>query len=98
METDFPCTKCGSCCKILPDEALKIHNLPRAEDGGCGNLLPDNSCKIYDTRPDVCNAKLMWTKTHSKKLTWEEYVALSEDLCKILQTIDPRNKQKEQVE
>ncbi len=96
METDFPCTKCGACCRLIPDDALKYYNLPRSKHGGCDHILPDNTCKIYDTRPDVCNVKIMWTNVHSKNITWEEYKTISEELCIILEGI--YNKQKEQIE
>lgn len=84
METKFNCTKCGACCKLIPDYALKIYELPRANTGGCGHLLPDNSCSIYDTRPDVCNTRVMWSKVYHSTVTWEEYTKISEEFCKVL--------------
>lgn len=84
VETEFNCTKCGACCRSIPDNVLKLFNLPKASSGGCGHLKQDNTCEIYLTRPDVCNTKTMWNKVYHTSLTWEEYCKLSEEICKIL--------------
>lgn len=84
VEIDFNCTKCGACCKLIPDDALKFFNLPIASGGGCGNLLSDNTCKIYNDRPDVCNTKTMWNKYYQHQVSWEEYCKMSEEICKTL--------------
>jgi Fe-S-cluster containining protein len=82
---EFPCTKCGACCKLVPDSALQFFQLPRAKNGGCGHLNDDNSCAIYDTRPDICNVQKSWKQIHSKYITWDEYIELSLNACKVLE-------------
>lgn len=88
METKFNCSKCGACCKLIPDPVLKIYGLPRSKNGGCGHLLADNSCSIYDARPDVCNVKIMWDKNYSKTVTWDDYKKISEELCTIMMKLN----------
>ena len=81
----FPCTKCGACCKLIPDNALKIYGLPRAKNGGCGHLKDDNSCSIYNDRPDICNVQKRWKDLHSKSMTWDEYIEISLEACNFLE-------------
>jgi Fe-S-cluster containining protein len=88
VETKFNCTKCGACCRLVPDELLKFHKLPRAENGGCGHLLSDNTCGIYNERPDICNVQTMYYKFHHENISLEDYFKLSEDSCKLLLEID----------
>lgn len=83
---EFPCTKCGACCKLIPNHVLEFYKLPKAETGGCGHLKDDNSCSIYDTRPDICSVQKTWKKVHSKKLSWDEYISYSVKACEILQS------------
>ena len=64
---EFPCTKCGQCCRNL-DRTLKsdynnvILNELRdsfpykpSEDGSCEMLTEDGLCSVYETRPNFCN-------------------------------------------
>lgn len=83
---EFPCTKCGACCKLVPDAVLDIFSLPKSPTGGCGYLKQDNSCSIYDNRPDICNVTKMWKKYHSSKMSWDEYIKVSLEACATLQT------------
>jgi Fe-S-cluster containining protein len=96
VETKFNCTKCGACCRLVPDVVLNFYKLPRAEGGGCGHLLSDNSCNIYNDRPDICNVHTMYNKFHHENLSWEEYIAISEESCKILLEIDSLKSEKKQ--
>lgn len=82
----FNCTKCGACCRLVPDRVLKAVGLPRANKGGCANLNDDNTCKIYNTRPLVCNVDGMYEALYSKKgMSKEEFYKLSEEECKKLE-------------
>ncbi len=84
--TEFPCTKCGACCKLAPDSVLEYYSLPKAEGGGCGHLKEDNTCAIYETRPDVCNVKTRWEKMYKlSNVKWEEYIQINVKACEILQ-------------
>lgn len=82
---EFPCTKCGACCKLVPDNLLSIFSLPKSPTGGCGHLKEDNSCAIYDNRPDICSVATMYKRYHSKNMTWDEYINLSLKSCEELQ-------------
>lgn len=82
---EFPCTKCGACCKLVPDHILDFFKLPKAKHGGCGHLKDDNSCSIYNDRPDICNVQTMWKKVHSKSITWDQYIEISLKACEKLQ-------------
>ena len=79
----FNCWNCGVCCKMcnLLDELKHFDS----GNGVCINLNDDNTCAIYDTRPDVCNTKTMYNAKYKDKLSWDEYVTVSESVCKWLE-------------
>ncbi len=57
MMVDFPCIKCGQCCR-------NIGNIPQLTmfnkgDGICCHLK-NNLCDIYFDRPLVCNVQEMY--------------------------------------
>jgi Fe-S-cluster containining protein len=83
MDKPFNCWSCGACCKNCDKiEALKEYN---RGDGVCKHLTSDNLCSIYETRPEICNTKKMYSKTWSKYFTWDVYVGHAETICKILE-------------
>lgn len=84
MTGSFNCWNCGACCKLVPEDMLKLYGLPVSENGGCGNL-DNNRCKIYDTRPDICDVKKTWEKFHKDSFSFDEYCELSYEVCKILE-------------
>lgn len=56
MSTDYPCTRCGACCRaahLIPDFPEKLN-----DDGSCSRLV-NNECSIYDDRPLICNLREM---------------------------------------
>jgi Fe-S-cluster containining protein len=54
---DFPCVKCGLCCKQLKS----VPFLKDYDDGnGICRYLVDNLCGIYKNRPLVCNIAAMY--------------------------------------
>ena len=68
---NFPCTKCGLCCKQLANTLSNQHSLPQKvqdllsifpyrpkPDGSCPKLTEDGLCSVYDSRPIICNIKL----------------------------------------
>ena len=68
---NFPCTKCGLCCKQLANTLANQHSLPQKlqdllsifpyrpkPDGSCPKLTEDGLCSVYETRPIICNIKL----------------------------------------
>lgn len=65
MESVFPCTGCGACCRRAK-HTVGLLNItdPKNEfyfpyefneDGSCQMLNSDNKCSVYETRPTVCN-------------------------------------------
>ncbi len=68
---NFPCTKCGLCCKQLANTLANQHSLPQKlqdllsifpyrpkPDGSCPKLTEDGLCSVYDSRPIICNINL----------------------------------------
>jgi len=53
-------------------------------DGACMFLQEDNSCGVYEYRPDLCRTNVMFERFWSKTMTWEEYLAASELMCKAM--------------
>lgn len=55
---DFPCQKCGLCCRVtgqLTDAQLTMLGLERGESGFCRHFDTASSlCRIYEERPAVC--------------------------------------------
>jgi Fe-S-cluster containining protein len=80
VETSFPCTGCGACCKtagFVPE--MKEYAL---ENGVCKFLKSDNSCEIYENRPKICNIEEMRKLYNAPK---DEYYKLTADICNKLQ-------------
>ena len=46
---DFPCDKCGACCRVID----------------CVFLTKENKCSIYGNRPFICDTKKMFDKIYS---------------------------------
>jgi len=59
--TEFPCTKCGACCRSVGSVlAILTGGVIRpGRDGVCGHLTPDNQCNIYESRPLLCRVNSM---------------------------------------
>lgn len=76
----FNCDKCGLCCQL-------IANIPQlaAYDRGDGvcRYLHNNLCTIYESRPEICNADLMYSH-FSNKFSRQEYDELLERSCKLI--------------
>ena len=83
MNSEFPCDRCGCCCRRvnLVDE-MKIFD---RGDGVCKYLNDKNECSIYDNRPDICNTKIYYEKYYKSKMTWDEFVKKCRKGCKLLQ-------------
>ena len=83
MDKEFNCWKCTACCRLCDKiEELKEFD---AGDGTCVHLSQAGDCLIYETRPDVCNTRTQYEKTHATRLTWNQYVDYGEIICKILE-------------
>ncbi len=71
---DFPCSKCGACCKLAP---ARVPGWPARPDGACAYLTPDNLCSIYETRPLVCRVD----EARPPGVTVERWHALNLEAC-----------------
>ena len=80
---EFPCTKCGLCCKQLGSVLSNPQNLPTVfqdllsffpyipnEDGSCPKLDSDNNCSVYNNRPIICNINLMGRLLNQNNSQW----------------------------
>lgn len=83
MQTPFPCTQCGCCCKQVFRSELTAY-LDKG-NGSCKYLSSDNTCSIYEERPDICRVDLQYKVFFSSKMDWEEFVAINIAACNFLQ-------------
>lgn len=79
---EFPCGKCGLCCKnakrlndeiksyftTVPPELVFPHKIN--DNGSCSMLTEDGLCSVYDDRPLVCNIKKLGQKFNFDEKTW----------------------------
>lgn len=79
---DFFCDKCGLCCQNLNRNPI-YKNLDDGT-GVCKHYDRETRmCLIYNSRPLICNVKLGY-ELFADKLTYEEYLKMNYDMCKIL--------------
>ncbi len=50
-------------------------------NGRCIHLLENNLCDIYDSRPDICNVKVMFDKLFCYQMSKEEYIRMNIEGC-----------------
>ncbi len=83
----FNCTKCGACCRLVPDAILEAVGLPKhPTQSGCGNLKDDLTCAIYETRPLVCSVDGMFEHYYEPLgWTWDEFCIINEKICRDLE-------------
>ena len=78
----FPCSRCGECCRHID----RVPQLKMYDNGeGCCVFLNGNECTIYETRPEVCRVDTMYEKYYAHQYSREEFWALNEQVCHILQ-------------
>jgi Fe-S-cluster containining protein len=77
----FKCDKCGLCCRMIRGTPLEKW---ARNDGSCKHLTKDNLCDIYAKRPTICNVRRLWEAQFSKTVTWERWLHLQEESCKII--------------
>lgn len=77
----FKCDECGECCRNLDKSPLyvELHN----GDGIC-RYLKDNRCSIYENRPLLCRVDECYEEFFCDKMTYDEYLQLNYECCKIL--------------
>ena len=83
MQTPFPCTQCGCCCKQVFRSELTAY-LDRG-DGSCKYLADDNTCSIYEDRPDICRVDRQYKLFFSTKISLNEFIKINIDACNYLQ-------------
>lgn len=83
MINNFPCDKCGLCCKrvgIAADTAF----LDRG-DGVCKHYCDKTKlCLIYAERPLVCRVNDYYMRFLVEKMTWADYVGLNVEMCRLI--------------
>lgn len=81
--SSFPCTACGKCCRRV-NLSEQTAYLDRG-DGVCQHFNEKtNLCNIYNERPLVCRVEEYYKKYLSDKYTWDEFVKINIEICKIL--------------
>ena len=89
--SDFPCTKCGQCCRHISSILANSSNYPTVikdlierfpyevnEDGSCSKLTSDGLCSVYENRPIMCNINLMGQLLQQSQPDWHRKQA---DIC-----------------
>ena len=77
----FKCDKCGEFCRNLHKSPLykDLHD----GDGVC-RYLKGNECSIYENRPLICRIDDSYEVFFKQELSYEEYLQLNYESCKIL--------------
>ena len=86
MNNDFPCEKCGCCCRKVG--LMKGMEAFDRGDGVCKYLKENNTCSIYENRPDICNTRVYYEKNYKDKMSWEDFKKECKKGCKTLQYYD----------
>lgn len=82
----FPCTQCGLCCQNVhrSNETLFLDR----GDGTCRYYdSASKACSIYTDRPEICRVDQMYTLRYAHLYTWDEFVALNQNVCEHLQLL-----------
>jgi Fe-S-cluster containining protein len=78
MTMNFPCKRCGRCCKTLK-------YVPVLADYDKGNgvcrHLKGSLCEIYENRPLICNVEMMYSTFFKDLMAEDEFIALNEVAC-----------------
>jgi Fe-S-cluster containining protein len=67
---DFPCTKCGGCCKNIGwiKSRYSEEEFPyKLDEKGDCEMLIENKCSIYNDRPEICRFDKMALKLNIDK-------------------------------
>lgn len=82
---DYPCTKCGACCRLIYTSPMFDKDMQN-EDGSCKYLI-NNQCSIYESRPEYCKVFEMYNKYYRTDYSIEEFYNLNIKVCNELQEI-----------
>ena len=83
---NFPCSKCGECCKSLHLNPL-YRELDRG-DGVCKNFeLKTNLCKVYDSRPLICQVEAYYEANLFGCMSKVDWYAMNEQYCVAMKLI-----------
>lgn len=99
MSLQFPCTKCGACCRTvgfvskrfreIPDEQLtplekEFKYFPyKTANGVCEKYDAAIGCTIYEQRPSVCSIEKTYER-HFKGSTPEDFIAANKKACAVI--------------
>ena len=84
IDTPFPCSACGECCRHVNKSELTIF-LDRG-DGVCTHFNEaEKLCSIYETRPLVCRVDAYYKKNLSHLYVWEDFIKVNLKICEKLQ-------------
>ena len=79
MTNNFPCSKCGLCCRNL--NASSIYDDLHSGDGICKYLdQVTNLCTIYETRPLKCNIIASYIYFESS-MSFDDYIKINIEAC-----------------
>lgn len=54
--------------------------------GGCRHYSDaEKHCLSYETRPDICQFDRQYQRHYAQRLSWETFVELNVEVCKLLQ-------------
>ena len=83
IKTEFPCTACGQCCRLvyLSEETAHLNR----GDGVCRHFdEKQNLCSIYENRPLVCNIKQYYLTYLTEEMTWNHFITINWAVCEKL--------------
>ena len=91
---DFPCRKCGLCCKMLQD-------IPILSDYDIGNgtcrYLKNNLCSIYENRPILCNVERMYSNYFKDSISEKDYIKININACSQIIDFFDKNSNKHEL-
>lgn len=83
---NFPCSKCGECCKSLHLNPI-YRELDRG-DGICRNFeVKTRLCKAYDDRPLICRVEAYYDANLSDCMSKVHWYVINEQSCIALKAV-----------
>ncbi|MDD4109626.1 MAG: YkgJ family cysteine cluster protein [Prolixibacteraceae bacterium] len=78
---EFPCSKCGQCCRNIG----AVEQLVDFNDGAgaCIHLTSNNLCSIYTERPIWCNVAKLFAEQYRDVMTEDEWIKTNKVGCTI---------------
>lgn len=87
-EIDFPCDRCGACCRNLWMFGKPYEWLLDSQNGMCRYFdTKSNLCLIYPIRPIICNIQIGY-KILFNNISFEEFIYRNIKGCNFLKSIN----------